>query len=122
LKVFRSSGLLLGVLALLQSTSVAQQPSPSTLTLRQAVAVALEKNPLRKAALADTRVALAGVGEARAGLLPRIGFSETATVGNDPVYVFGSRLRQQRFTTNDFALDRLNTPSPFGNFSTRLGG
>jgi outer membrane protein TolC len=122
LKVFRSSGLLLGVLALLQSTSVAQQPSPSTLTLRQAVAVALERNPLRKAALADTRVALAGVGEARAGLLPRIGFSETATVGNDPVYVFGSRLRQQRFTTNDFALDRLNTPSPFGNFSTRLGG
>jgi outer membrane protein TolC len=122
LKGFRASGLLLGVLALIASAAVAQQPPPATLTLQQAVAIALEKNPLRKAALADRRVAAAGVGEARSALLPRIGFSETATVGNDPVYVFGSRLRQQRFTTNDFALDRLNTPSPFGNFSTRLGG
>jgi outer membrane protein TolC len=38
------------------------------------------------------------------------------------VYVFGSRLRQQRFTSADFALNRLNTPLPFGNFSTRFGG
>jgi len=122
LKVCRVSGVLLGVLALVESTAVAQQPSPATLTLQQTVAIALEKNPLRKAALAEKRAATAGVGEARSGLLPRIGFSETATVGNDPVYVFGSRLRQQRFTTNDFALDRLNTPSPFGNFTTRLAG
>src|SRR6202007_3403138 len=39
-----------------------------------------------------------------------------------PVYVFGSKLRQRRFSTNDFALNELNTPLPFGNFSTRLGG
>jgi len=51
-----------------------------------------------------------------------VNFSETATRGNDPVYVFGSRLRQQRFTEADFALNRLNTPNPFGNFSTKFGG
>jgi outer membrane protein TolC len=49
-------------------------------------------------------------------------FSETATRGNDPVYVFGSELRQQRFTNADLALNRLNTPTPIGNFSTRFGG
>jgi outer membrane protein TolC len=54
--------------------------------------------------------------------MPRVTFSETATRGNDPVYVFGSRLRQQRFTTDDFSLNKLNTPLPFGNFSTRFGG
>jgi outer membrane protein TolC len=54
--------------------------------------------------------------------MPRVTFSETATRGNDPVYVFGSRLRQQRFTADDFSLNKLNTPLPFGNFSTRFGG
>ncbi len=98
----------------------AQAQTP--LTLPQAVQIALEKNPLRKAALAEQKVAAAGVKEARSGLLPRLTFSETAMRGNDPVYVFGSRLRQQRFSTEDFALNRLNRPTPFGNFATRLGG
>ena len=97
-----------------------QQPSP--MTLQEAVNIALEKNPERKAALADTRAASADVREARSFLLPRVAFSETATGGNDPVYVFGSKLRQQRFTTADFALNFLNTPTPFGNFATRFGG
>ena len=97
-----------------------QQLSP--ITLQQAVSIALEKNPEHKAALADTRAASADVKEARSFLLPHVAFSETATRGNDPVYVFGSKLRQQRFTTADFALNVLNTPAPFGNFATRFGG
>ncbi|HVS89992.1 MAG TPA: TolC family protein [Candidatus Acidoferrum sp.] len=98
----------------------AQHPSP--ITLQQAVNIALEKNPERKAALADTIAASAEVKEARSFLLPHVTFSETATRGNDPVYVFGSKLRQQRFTTADFALSVLNKPTPFGNFATRFGG
>ncbi len=97
-----------------------QQASP--LTLRQAVNIALEKNPQRKAALADTRAATADVKQARSFLLPHVTFSETATAGDDPVYVFGSKLRQQRFGASDFALNVLNTPLPFGNFATRFGG
>ena len=97
-----------------------QQPSP--LTLRQAVNIALEKNPRRKAALADTRAASADVKQARSLLYPHVTFSETATDGNDPVYVFGSKLRQQNFSASDFAFNVLNTPAPFGNFSTRFGG
>lgn len=97
-----------------------QQPTP--ITLQQAVNIALEKNPERKAALADTRAASADVREARSFRLPHVAFSETATRGNDPVYVFGSKLRQQRFTAADFALNVLNTPTPFGNFATRFSG
>ena len=112
----------IAVLCLLKASQAQPAAEPSPLTLQQAVKIALEKNPLRKAALADTRVASAEVREARSVFMPRLTFSETATRGNDPVYVFGGELRQQRFTTADFALNKLNTPLPFGNFTTRFGG
>lgn len=99
-----------------------QGPTPQTITLPQAVQIALEKNPERKAALADTKAASADIEQARANLFPHATFDETATRGNDPVYVFGAELRQQRFTAADFALNALNTPRPFGNFATRFGG
>jgi len=107
----------------LSGPAVCQQgPESSSITLQQAAKIALEKNPLRKAAIADTKLASAQVLGARSFLLPHLSFSETATRGDDPVYVFGSKLRQQRFTTADFALNQLNTPLPFGNFTTRFGG
>ena len=114
----------IAVVMLLMSAAHAQAPgaTPTPITLKQAVEMALEKNPLRKAAMADTRAASAGVKEAQSALLPRVVFSETAMRGNDPVYAFGTRLRQQRFRTADFALNRLNTPNPIGNFSTRFAG
>lgn len=104
------------------SAHAQEGPPDPPLTLQQAVSVALEKNPARKAALADSKVASWEVKLAQSAVLPRLTFSETATRGNDPVYVFGSELRQQRFTTADFALNKLNSPSPMGNFSTRFGG
>ncbi len=123
-RAFRGQSFFLALIIVfaLPSSLFAQTAASSPLTLQQAVAIALEKNPLRKAAAADTKAASAGVQEARSFLLPHLNFSETATRGNDPVYVFGSKLRQQRFTGNDLALNRLNTPLPFGNFSTRFGG
>jgi len=102
--------------------SAQNSATETPITLEHAVAIALEKNPEAKAALADTKAATADVQAARSAFLPHVTFFETATRGNDPVYVFGSKLRQQRFTTQDFALNVLNTPQPFGNFSTRFGG
>jgi outer membrane protein len=104
------------------SASAQQEVQPSSLTLQQAVKIALEKNPLRKAAIADTKAASAGVREARSSLMPHLSFSEMGMRGDDPIYVFGSKLRQSRFTNADFALNKLNTPLPFGNFSTRFAG
>ncbi len=106
----------------LGAASAQQEAQPSSLALRQAVNIALEKNPLRKAAIADTKAASAGVHEARSFLMPHLSFSETATRGDDPIYVFGTKLRQQRFNKTDFDLNNLNTPLPFGNFATRFGG
>ncbi len=98
--------------------TTAQQP----ITLPEAVRTALDKNPMRKAALADTRIADAGLREARSPLFPRVTFSESALRGNDPVFVFGTKLRQQSFTMADFALDKLNTPTPIGDFVSKFAG
>jgi TolC family type I secretion outer membrane protein len=124
--VFRSvsaAALTASMAVCIPSAALAQQAhEASPLTLKQAVTIALEKNPERKAALADTEAAAADVKEARSFLLPHVTFSETAMRGNDPVYVFGSKLRQQRFTAADFSLHSLNTPPPLNNYSSRFGG
>ena len=108
------------MVAMLTPSLAAQTATP--LTLPQAVGMALEKNPLRKAALADTRISTASVREARSPLMPKITFTESVLRGNDPVFVFGSRLRQQNFTLADFALNQLNTPKPISNFASRFSG
>jgi len=92
------------------------------LELPQAVSIALEKNPARKMALADSQIAHAQVSLAQSGFFPRVGFGETASIGTDPVYAFGTRLRQGRFTAADFALNNLNHPAPIGDFTSRIGG
>ena len=121
MSINRQLALVFGLWSAVVATASAQS-SPAPLTLHEAASIALDKNPLRKATLADTKVAAAGVREAKSFLMPHISFSEQATRGNDPVYVFGSKLRQQRFTTDDFSLNKLNTPLPYGNFTTRFGG
>ena len=120
-----SSFILIALLLCLAAKSFSQGAAePSPLSLQQAASLALENNPLRKAALADKKASAAGVQEARSFLMPHVTFSELATRGDDPVYVFGSKLRQQRFTADNFAppLNKLNSPLPYGNFSTRFGG
>ncbi|HUO61239.1 MAG TPA: TolC family protein [Candidatus Acidoferrales bacterium] len=96
--------------------------TPQSLTLRDAIGIALEKNPAHKMAIADVAASSAGVEMARSSFLPRIDLSESITKGNDQVYAFGTRLRQARFTQADFAISNLNHPGPITNFASRLGG
>lgn len=118
--VLTKLALLATMVAVACSSTLGQTTAP--LTLPQAVSMALDKNPLHKAALADIHIETAAIGESRAPLMPKVTFTESADRGNDPVYVFGSRLRQQNFTLADFALNRLNTPTPISNFSSRFSG
>ena len=105
--------LLLGRLA-----AGAQEP----LTLHQAINVALGHSPEAGIARAGSLDAKSAASQARTMLLPQLGFTEDISRGNDPVYVFGTRLRQREFTQADFALESLNFPPPVGNFSTRFSG
>jgi outer membrane protein len=96
--------------------------SPLELTLERAVAIALEKNPELKSVEDESRAAKARIGQAQASWYPRLDFVQGFARGNNPVYVFGTLLAQRRFSASDFALNRLNTPTPLDNFQTRVDG
>jgi outer membrane protein TolC len=98
--------------------AAAQEP----LTLRQAINEALGQSPEAAIARAGKLDAKLAASMARTQLLPQLGFTEDISRGDDPVYVFGSKLRQHRFTLADFAVNALNEPQPTGNFSTRFSG
>ena len=111
---------IVAVLIALAAGAGAQEIAP--LSLPEAVKLTLANNPMHKAAMADSKASAAGVREARAPLLPKITFAENFTAGNDPVFVFGAKLRQQIFTAQDFALNSLNRPLPMGNYASRFFG
>ena len=96
--------------------------SQDSLSLRQAVDRALEQSPEAAIARASQEEAKAGAALARIQLMPQLSLTEDISRGDDPVYAFGSRLRQRRFTQADLALNSLNRPRPLGNFSTRFSG
>ena len=95
---------------------------PADLTLGEAVKAAVEKHPALRAATHQAAAAAAGVDQARAGFLPRVDFSEGLTRSDNPVYAFGSLLNQGRFTSADFAVDKLNHPDAINNWRTNLAG
>jgi outer membrane protein TolC len=98
--------------------AAAQEP----LTLRQAIDQALGQNPAAAMANAGGQEARSAATMARTQLLPHLNFTEEISRGDDPVYAFGTRLRQRQFTQDDFALNDLNRPQPIGNYATRFSG
>ena len=91
-----------------------------TLTLRQAVDLALRSNPLVAAADAGEKEAEARIRQAHSGHLPRVQFSESVQRGNNPVFVFSSLLTQHQFSQANFALGSLNRPGALSNYQSRL--
>jgi outer membrane protein TolC len=123
---------LIFLVAFASMAAAAQQPLRPTnedlsvgtpaLTLGQAIRTALGLSPEAAIASAGNQEAKAGATLARTRLLPKLNFTEDISRGNDPVYAFGTRLRQRQFTQADFALNALNSPQPIGNFATRFSG
>ncbi|MBI3661745.1 MAG: TolC family protein [Acidobacteria bacterium] len=121
------AGLLLACGGVARAQATVQNPATSlaageALTLEQAVRMALEKNPALKAQAEESNVARAQTAQARAAWFPWVNFSQSFLRGNDPVYVFGTRLRQRQFTAANFALPGLNAPAPLNNSLTRVDG
>jgi len=116
--------ILLALAALVSCREAITQANPiaDPFTLQQAVSTALKQSPDHHLAVLDSEAAAANERLAKSALLPALSFTELAARGNDPVFVFGARLRQQRFSQDDFALNALNRPTPLGNFATRFSG
>ena len=105
------------VLALGSLPGGAQDPSMS---LNDAVRLALEKNKSIEASGAASKAAEMRVSEARSGRLPKVNYSESWTRSDNPVFVFGSLLTQHQFGTQNFEIGPLNNPDFLNNFQTQL--
>ena len=80
------------------------------LTLEEAVQAALEGNRGLGAAEARADAAALGAAAADGFLVPAIQATAGAVRTDDPVGVFGTKLRQRRFTQADFDVAALNDP------------
>jgi outer membrane protein len=90
------------------------------LSLEEALSRALVGNPALTAATAAEDEGAARRDQARGQLLPRIDYTESFARSNDPVYVFGTLLRQGRFSEENFAVDALNHPDPLNLFQSQF--
>ena len=108
----------LGALVWLLAAGASAQ---DTLTLERAVQDALVHNASLRAARAGTAEGVQRVTEARSGWFPKVSFSEAWQRGDQPVFVFSSRLASRRFTAADFAIDSLNHPDPTAFFHSSVG-
>jgi outer membrane protein len=91
-----------------------------TLSLPDAVSMAMKKHPLIEAVEAEQRAAAHRVQQARSGLMPRVNYTESYQAGNNPVFAFSTSLSQRRFTAADFDIGRLNHPDTANNFQSQL--
>lgn len=90
------------------------------LSLNAAQKWALKENQMLKAVHEGVQSARAAKLQSWAGHLPEISLSEQVVRSNDAVSAFGIRLRQERFSQADFALEALNSPSAISDFRTSL--
>jgi outer membrane protein TolC len=91
-----------------------------SLTLREAVQLALRENKAVAGANAATRAAGARIDAARSGRLPKLNYSESFVRSDNPVFVFSSLLTQHQFGVDKFNIGPLNRPDPINNFQSVL--
>jgi outer membrane protein TolC len=106
------------LLAVVASAPLLAQP---TLTLEEAVRIAIRQHPAVQASASQVRAAEARVTQARSGYLPKVNYSESFTRSNNPVFVFSSLLTQRQFTEANFAIDSLIRPEFLNNFQSLVG-
>ncbi len=109
------------LIPLIMTIWVVRTPAASgQLTLKEAVDQALKQNPSLRAAENAVEAADNQVRQARSRFFPRLDLTGTFTNGNNPVYAFGTRLGQQRFSAADFDIHALNHPDAINNFKGEL--
>lgn len=92
----------------------------SPLSLRDAVRTALANNKSLEASTAGQKAAQTRIAQAQSGRLPKVNFSESFVRSDNPVFVFGTLLTQQRFGPENFAIEALNRPDAVNNFQSMV--
>lgn len=89
-----------------------------TVTVKEAITLALGRNNLLKAAEQQKSAAQHGVAASRSRFFPRLFLDENFSASNSPTRVFMMKLDQGRFAQSDFAIGNLNNPPATTDFRT----
>ncbi|HVN81287.1 MAG TPA: TolC family protein [Terriglobia bacterium] len=114
--------ILLVTMSPLFSLSLFGQSQKELLTLEKAVALALDSNLLVKSARYSLEAANTRTQEANSSYWPKLNYDYSIARGDNPVFVFGGLLTQNRFTMENFDIPSLNKPAPLNNFQSRFSG
>ncbi len=118
MRKFYQHGVRLALLgALILANNVAAEQA---LSLTEALDLARRHNDEIKLAEADTDVMAADARRTLAVFLPQVAISEMATRTNDPLNVFGYKLKQEIVSAMDFDPTLLNDPANFDNYMTKV--
>ena len=109
-------------IGVLFSSGAVQAQVPERVTYKDYLQQVLDYYPLLKEQYASIEKAVNEKALAASARVPQLWASADFENGNDPVYVFGSLLRQNRFSSDDFSLNRLNSPKPLSNNSASVEG
>jgi len=99
---------------------VAAPLGAQTLSLREAVQTALQKNKALAASAAAAQAARTRVTQAGSNYLPKLNYSESFARSDNPVFVFGTLLTQRRFGMENFAIGPLNNPGAVNNYQSQV--
>jgi outer membrane protein len=102
------------------NSQTAGTPPPDTLSLPQAVALALEQSPTIAESRENSDAARQAKKEAWLNRLPTIEVREIGVRTNSPADVFGLQLMQERFSFPEFTAKDPNDPDPLNNFTTQF--
>lgn len=91
-----------------------------TMSLEEVLSKTLANNLSLQEQTLNTKIAQIDAAKSNAVFLPRVNASYTATRTNDPLNVFGTKLKQQIVTQTDFAPTLLNNPSDITNFNAAI--
>jgi len=108
---------------LLPVSLIAQQQNSHTmveLSLEEALERTERENFSVRIAREESRRVQAQYQQSRAAFLPQLSIEETGISTDDPLSVFGFKLKQESVANSDFNADVLNNPDVYENFTTKL--
>lgn len=112
--------LILLIILFIVACAQAARAESYRLNLKEAVALAVDKNSQVRAAGFRADAARQGVAIATARYYPAIVFNESFTASNSPTQTFMMKLDEGRFSQSDFQISNLNNPGTEHDFKTAV--
>ncbi|NGP87680.1 TolC family protein [Fodinibius halophilus] len=104
--------------SVLAQSNANDTPNIREINLQEALAITEEASFEIRMAEADMEMVRSQYRQTNAVFLPQLSIEETGISTNDPLNVFGFKLKQEAVTQADFNPTRLNDPDVYDNFTT----